>query len=218
MNPIREATITNTINNNDMVPNPESAQPKFLRPNFEAMPDELKQLKNWLLWVPIWNGSKWTKRPIQPSGYGARSTNPKHWSSFEEVKQAYERAVQRGHIEFRERAKPVQRVSVGGVGFVFDGQPDPNGLVYAGVDFDSGAFKDEIASISAERVKRLGSYVEGSGAGRGGHVIVNARPLASGIAHNGIEMYTGGRFFTMTGRSQEGSQIVAAPDEFAALA
>jgi len=31
------------------------------------------------------------------------------------------------------------------------------------------------------------------------HVIVKARPLKSGIAHDGVEMYTSGRFFTMTG-------------------
>ena len=29
------------------------AAPKFLRPNFEQMPHELKLLRNWVLWVPI---------------------------------------------------------------------------------------------------------------------------------------------------------------------
>jgi hypothetical protein len=194
------------------------APPKFLRPNFERMPAELKALNNWVLWVPIWSGSKYTKRPIQTSGYGAGTTNPKHWSSFDDVKQAYERAFERGYIEFREKGTPPQRVPIGGVGFVFDGKPDENGLLYAGVDFDSGAFKDEIATFSAERVKRLGSYIEASVSGTGVHVIVKARPLASGIAHNGIEMYTSGRFFTMTGRASDNARIVAAADEFSALA
>ena len=89
-----------------------------------------------MLWIPIWTGSKWTKRPIQVSGFGASTTNPKHWSSFDDVKQAYERAVERGYIELREKDKPAQRVPIGGVGFVFDGQPDKDGLVFAGVDFD----------------------------------------------------------------------------------
>src|ERR1019366_558099 len=110
--------------------------PKFLRPNFERMPLELKHRPNWVLWVPIWKGSKWTKRPIQPSGYGASTTNLKHWSSFDDVKKAYERAIQCGYIELREKGKPIQHIPVGGVGFVFDGQPDENGLVFAGVDFD----------------------------------------------------------------------------------
>jgi hypothetical protein len=190
-----------------------AAPPKFLRPNFEGIPDELKERPNWVLWVPIWTGSKWTKRPIQPSGFGASTTKPKHWSSFEDVKQAYERAVECGYIEVRQRDKPVERALVGGVGFVFDGKPDEDGLVFAGVDFDSRALEDDIASFT----KRLGSYLEASVSRKGAHVIVMARPLTSGISHNGIEMYTSGRFFTMTGCAN-GRPIIAAPDAFAALA
>jgi Family of unknown function (DUF5906) len=195
------------------------APPKFLRPKFEQMPSELKPLRNWVLWVPIWTGSKWTKLPIQLSGFGASTTNPKHWSSFDEVRQAYERAVERGYIEVRRKDKPVQRAPIGGVGFVFGGQPDEGELVYAGVDFDKVIPQEgEISSFAAERVKRLGSYFEASVSRTGLHVILKARPLASGISHNGIEMYTSGRFFTMTGRTPKTAPIVAAPDAFAALA
>ena len=142
------------------------------------MPTELKPLKIWLLWVPIWNGSKWTKRPIQPSGYGANTTNPKHWSSFDEVKQTYKLAVERGHVELHQKGEPLQRVPVGGVGFAFDGQPDEDGLVFGGVDFDNVISTDnkEIASLAVERLKRLGSYCERSVSGRGLHSIVKARP------------------------------------------
>ncbi len=194
--------------------------PKILRPKFDRMPPELTRRPNWLLWVQIWNGSKWTKRPIQVSGFGANTTNQKHWSSFEGVKQAYERAVERGYIELREKAKPRHQIPVGGVGFVFDGQPDEDGLVIAGVDFDKVTSADckEIASLAVERIKRLGSYWERSVSGYGLHVIVKAHPLPAGIAYGGVELYTKGRFFTMTGRASEGFQIVAAPDEFAALA
>ena len=115
------------------------------------------------------------------------------------MKQAYERAVQRGYMELREKGKPVQQVPVGGVGFVFDGQPDADGLVFAGVDFDKVISGGEIASLAQERIKRLGSYTERSVSGGGLHVIVKARPLASGITHDGVEMYTSGRYFTMTG-------------------
>jgi hypothetical protein len=209
--------VTATVTPSDAKTGAQSP-PKFIRPNFERMPPELKLLKNWVLWGAVWTGSKWTKRPIQVSGFGASTTNPKHWSSFDDVKQAYERAVQRGYIELREKGKQIQ-LALGGVGFVFDGQPDENGLVYAGVDFDRGAFKDEILSLSTERVKRLGSYVEASVSGTGVHVIVKAHPLDSGIAHNGIEMYTSGRFFTMTGSTgADARPIIAAHDAFAKLA
>jgi putative DNA primase/helicase len=159
------------------------APPNFLRPNFEQMPAELKQLKNWVLWVPIWNGSKCTKRPIQPSGFGASTTNSKHWSSFDDVKQAYERAVQRDYVEVRERGKSMQQLPIGGVGFVFDGQLDNDGLVYAGVDFDKVITDGKITSFAEERIKRLGSYTEWSVSGCGLHVIVKAGPLLSLGSH-----------------------------------
>src|SRR5260221_13929029 len=110
------------------------ASPKFIRPKFDRMPPELKSLKNWLLWAPVWNGSKWTKRPIQISGYGASPTNPRHWSSFDDAKQAYERAVARGYMELRERGAPVQQVPIGGGGLVFCGEPAPRRGVFARVD------------------------------------------------------------------------------------
>ena len=182
------------------------------------MPAELKQRPNWVLWVPIWKGSKWTKRPIQISGFGASATNPRHWSSFEDVKHAYERAVQRGHIEIREKDKPPQHVSIGGIGFVFDGQPDEDGLVFAGVDFDKVITGKVIASLARERISRFGSYTERSVSGGGLHVIVKARQLQGGVAHDGVELYTSGRFFTMTGRAPENARVMPAPDQFAALA
>jgi hypothetical protein len=171
-----------------------------------------------LIWAAVWSGSKWNKRPIQISGYGASTTNSKHWSTFDEVKQAYEHAVQRGYMELREKGKLVQQVPVGGVGFVFDGQPDADGLVFAGVDFDKVISGGQIASLAEERIKRLGSYTERSVSGGGLHVILRAQPLASGTAHGGVEMYTSGRYFTMTGRAPETARIVDAPEPFAALA
>jgi hypothetical protein len=206
---------TGATNANTGVPPP----PKFIPPRFEQMPAELKRLQNWVLWVAIWTGSKWTKPPIQVSGFGASTMNPKHWSSFEDVKHAYECAIKRGYIEVRQKGKPVQQLPIGGVGFVFDGKPDGDGLVYAGVDFDNKALEDQILSFSTERVKRFGSYIEASVSGTGVHVILKAHPLASGISHNGIEMYTNGRYFTMTGRTGTRVQpIIAAPVVFAALA
>jgi integrase len=40
------------------------------------------------------------------------------------VKQAYQCAAERGYIEVRNKGKQIQRVGIGGVGFVFDGQPN----------------------------------------------------------------------------------------------
>jgi primase-polymerase (primpol)-like protein len=148
----------------------QAAPPNYIRPDFARMPPELKTLKNWVMWAPVWTGSKWSKRPVQIAGYWASTKNPKHWSSFDNVMQAYKDAFQRGYMELREKGKPVQHVPVGGVGFVFDGQADADGLVFAGVDFDKVITGREIASLALERIKRIGSYTERSVSGGGYHV------------------------------------------------
>ena len=71
------------------------APPKFIRPNFDRMPPELEAVEKLGALGCVWNGSKWTKRPIQISGYGTSPTNPRHWSSFDNVKQAYAGADRR---------------------------------------------------------------------------------------------------------------------------
>ena len=53
------------------------------------------------------------------------------------------------YIELRENGKPIQHMPIGGIGFVFDGRPDEDGLVLAGVDFDKVISGDEIASLAA---------------------------------------------------------------------
>ena len=52
------------------------------------------------------------------------------------MKQAYGAAGTAATSSYERRSKPPQRVPVGGVGFVFDGKPDEDGFVFAGVDFD----------------------------------------------------------------------------------
>jgi hypothetical protein len=125
-------------------------------------------------------------------------------------------------MELREKDKPLQRVPIGGVGFVFDGQLDENGLVLGGVDFDEAITDAGIRPLARKCIKRLGSYTERSVRGKGYHVIAWVRPLESGVSYKGvgkrIEMYTSGRFFTMTGRVQANARITATPKVFAALA
>jgi putative DNA primase/helicase len=195
-----------------------SALPQLITPNFDNMPPELKQRPNWVLWVPISTGVKWTKRPIQTSGFGASTTNPRHWSSFEDARRHYERAVEKGGILLRERTGSLY-VPIGGVGFVFDNQQDENGLVLVGIDFDRVVSAEgKIASFAAERIKRLRSYSELSVSGSGLHTIAKAHPLRAGVSLNGIEIYTGERYFTMTGRTgSKGVPIVRAEQQVAAL-
>src|SRR5262245_65015960 len=135
----------------------EFAPPIFLQPDFDRLPDELKQSKTWVLWVPKLQGRKWTKQPIQPSGYGASTTKPEHWSSFEDVRRAYERATEEGGIIIPNEG----RVPIGGIGFVFDNRKDENGLGFAGADFDHVISEEgNLSPLAEEHIQRLGSYCE----------------------------------------------------------
>ncbi len=200
-----EEVKVSTASGNDNVTDARvQGPPNVLTPNFDGMPDELKQMNNWVLWrylPPKSRGGKLRKVPFQPSGAPASSADPLTWSQFDECRLAYGRG------------------GFSGIGFVFDGEPDENGLVYAGVDFDSQAFEGEGSFLIAELIDGLGSYVETSVSGAGLHVITKANPLASGISHDGIELYTSKRYFAMTGRIEgAASAVVASPAAFAALA
>ena len=71
------------------------APPTYLRPKFERMPAELKQRPNWVLSIPIWKGSKWTKPPNSVIRVWRKHNHPKHWSSFDNIKEVYDRACTR---------------------------------------------------------------------------------------------------------------------------
>jgi primase-polymerase (primpol)-like protein len=79
-------------------------------------------------------------------------------------------------MEVREKDKLAQRIPIGGIGFVFDGQPDENGLVLGGVDFDDVMTDAGISPFPLKCIKLLKSYTERSVSGAR-PVIVKKRPL-----------------------------------------
>jgi len=153
---------------------------------FERLPQELKSLNQWITWRYEWpNGQEEppTKVPYNPrTGYHASVMNPQDWCPFDYA---------------------VKAVSSGydGVGFVFTDR-DP----YTGIDLD--APKDENGKpiphdpVDAARqsliFEKMDSYSERSPSGLGLHIIVKAR-IPHGRKRLGIEMYSSGRYFTMTG-------------------
>lgn len=54
-------------------------------------------------------------------------------------------------------------------------------------------------------MNELDSYTEVSPSGTGLHVLLEGSVPSGGHRKNGVEMYDGGRFFTMTGRHVEGT-------------
>ena len=168
-------------------------RPIPIKPNFAKFPAELKTLPNWVLWrylPPKSNGGKWRKVPFQPSGKPASTTDRSTWSQFEECCTVYAQG------------------GFNGVGFVFDGKTDADGLCYCGIDFDSCIENGKnIHSLAERRIDLLDSYTERSVSGTGVHCIVRAEPLDRIVKYEGTEIYTSARYFTFTGEAAVRSSL-----------
>jgi hypothetical protein len=188
-------------------PPPNSGnKPTALPPNFNAIPPELTERRNWVLWryePPDKPDKKWQKIPYQLDGRKALINKPGTWTTFPAVCAAYAQA--QGRYD--------------GIGFVFDGQIGPDGLCVGGIDWDHcvGA-NGEIDPIAQKRMDAFDTYKELSASGTGFHGIGYVEPLPpKRIVHfDGVEMYTTTRYFAFTG--QGSGTINAIPKEFAALA
>jgi hypothetical protein len=139
-----------------------------------AIPAELRERSQWVVWRFEERDGKPTKVPYSVDGRLASTTDPATWTTFESV---------------------VAADGFDGIGFVFT-EDDP----YCGVDLDRCS--DPLAGLdpdAAELVAALDSYTEESPSGYGVHVIVRARLDGGRRRAAGIEMYDRGRYFTVTG-------------------
>ena len=164
-----------------------SDTPRFLPIKPENIPELLRQQPRWLCWKagPPKADGKFDKSPAAPStGYKINGRDPKQWRTVADVMDAYERGV------------------VDGIGFALS---DKHPIIVDGVefyvavaDFDQcGAKMDEIRSLWLELGK---PFTEVSPSNKGLHIWGLARsPLKGGNAGDGRELYSGGRFMTMTG-------------------
>jgi hypothetical protein len=195
-----------TIPANDAAPQ-RAVKPQYLKPIFGDVLQELKALRNWVVWraeQPPRPGQKWRKVPyIAHAGKpaAASTTDPSTWRTFGEAVAAYE-ASQRW-------PRPLD-----GIGFVFDGETGEDGLCYCGVDLDK--WTDREQSIFA----KVASYTETSPSGNGVHIIMRAAPFKQETCKTealSAEAYCTGRYFTFSGRLVEGSvaTIEARPNEIA---
>lgn len=152
---------------------------------FEAVPIQLKELKNWVLWKYIARGGKKTKIPYQISGIEANVRDPSTWNTFENVCK-----------------EKLNDVAYNGIGFVFSANAE-----MVGVDFDHvrDSVTGEWDNAELQDILSLGSYAEISPSGSGAHVIcIGVKP--EGRCRSGPhEMYGNGRFFTVTGNQIPGS-------------
>ncbi len=135
------------------------------------IPKELKTENSWVLWKKERRNGKPTKNLYQADHKQASSTDPATWTTFEKAVEAFE---QDGFFD--------------GIGFVFH-----EGNTYAGADMD-GVTEEQARGW----LDRFDSYAERSPSGNGFHIICKAE-LPKGTKRSEGELYSSGRFFTMTG-------------------
>lgn len=169
----------------------------IIEPRFDTVPQELQDINNWILWKLVKRDGREIKLPWSVYDQAASSTDENTWSSYECVVMRYEPGKHAG------------------IGFVFS-----KGCGYAGVDFDAcrNPVTGEMAEWSAEWVRKFGTYTEISPSGTGvkmwlrsekefttGKNIKIDQPAMPGCDKKpGIEIYTQGRYFAVTGRVLRG--------------
>lgn len=156
--------------------------------NREAIPDELKERCHWVCWV-VGNtkeNGKFDKIPVDPkTGRFTDGTNPNNWLSFEEVCAHYDNGKCDG-------------IGIGLRGDPFSVDQDGQPLYLIALDFDGVTNRpDEIRGVWNSLGK---PYTEISPSGNGLRMFALSRVLiAGGNDGQGHEMYSSGRFVTVTG-------------------
>lgn len=149
------------------------------------LPEQMRHTQRWLLWKsePQPGGKKPRKTPYYVNGsrrYG-KLDGDADWSRLATFEQALE-ALQTGRYT--------------GLGFALG--PDGTGFVWQGIDLDGVDGNPQLLALK----EQLPGYVETSPSGHGVHAIGYGLQFASiGSTSLGIEAYSGGRYFTVTGEA-----------------
>ena len=168
----------------------------IIRPNFNTIPDALKDRNQWVLWRMVNRGGKEVKLPWSVYNKAASTTDDSTWSSFECAVMRYDESYHAG------------------VGFVFKA-----GGGLAGVDLDAcrNPQVEQIADWALTYIEKANTYTEVSPSGtgvkmwlkttkdfKGQNIKLDYPPIIPGGKKPGIEYYTHGRYFAVTGKVLKG--------------
>jgi len=168
----------------------------MIKPRFDTVPEELKNQRQWILWKLIMRNGKEIKMPWSVYDQPASSTDPATWHEFECAVMRYD---ENKHA---------------GIGYVFQ-----DGGGYIGIDLDSCRHPEtkEVAPWAKRYVDMSPGYIEVSPSGTGvkiwersdarlpigKNIKINEQPLWPG-KKPGIEVYSHGRYFAVTGHIIKG--------------
>lgn len=151
---------------------------------YKNIPESLKQLNQWVCFKlePNEKKGKADKIPKDPkTGYNAKANDPATWSDFQTA------------------VKAVSKYGFDGVGIQF-----ANGIF--GVDLDNVVKDGKLTPEAQDIIKTLDSYTEYSPSGTGIHILCRGTIPAKDRRKGNVEMYSEGRFFTVTGNTLVGTQ------------
>lgn len=151
----------------------------------DTLPASMRAARRWLVWKSIPNpdpAKKPRKIPFYVSG------RPRH-GTLDDAADLAQLA------SFDDAQRALASGQYAGLGFALG--PDGTGNHWQGVDLDDLAGRPELAILADDG---LPGYTEASPSGNGLHAIGYGRPFQPlGSNASGIEAYSGGRFFTVTG-------------------
>lgn len=149
---------------------------------YRNIPDELKQKGLFCVWRREKRKGNMTKVPYQRNGYGASTTERRHFCGFEEAVRL---------------SKKYDGIGLG----VFDG--------YSAVDIDHCVKNGKLSEMAIDIINTMNSYTEYSPSGKGVRIIFKASPFdydkEKYYINNrkiGLEVYVSGctnKFVTLTG-------------------
>ena len=156
-------------------------RPDVIPLNIAGIPEDLKAVPRWLLWRYTWSSGKWAKVPYRAAdGRAASSTTAADWCSYDGAVLAY---------------------SLGD----FDGLGFALGDGYHGVDVDDCRTGDVWSPLAQEVLSAVPGYAETSPSGQGLKVITRTNLDRAHVDHaKGLELYTAGRYFAVTGARLNG--------------
>jgi len=177
-------------------------RPVPLQVNFDAVPIEIRNLDQWVLWRYEWKGSKsrkpgkWDKPPCTPHGGHAKSTDSQSWISFEEAKTAY-----LDGLKLSENDKK----HFDGIGFV-PARDASSELQLTLIDLDKCRNPNtaEIDRWATEDLDLISSYSEISPSGTGIRIVAQGKLLpdeGKGRKKGHIEIYQTAHYLTITGQT-----------------
>ena len=163
---------------------------KIIEVNTLEIPEELKELPQWVLWRAEWNNKRqqYEKVPYSFSGYRASSTNKDTWTIFDAIHNLYE-----------------ENNLYDGIGFMLSDNDK-----YIVLDIDNAI--DENGQINSDLALEMTelTYCEMSPSGTGLHCFFKGElpeQRKKKRSDLDIELYDNARFMTVTGESIGQSEI-----------